>query len=126
MLGLVPKVHGEECSNATLKGSFGFSGSGSFAGTTPFVAIGRISFDGTGNLEGTASVSNGTTVFRFPFSGTYTVNSDCTGSNTFSDGTHSDIVIDDDGTEIRFIRTDAGILNSGVGRKQFPGRHPKG
>src|SRR5687768_10796116 len=63
--GIVPRAQaGEhrECSNASLRGSFGFTSTGTllalpppFAG--PFAEIGRQTFDGSGNTDATATLS---------------------------------------------------------------------
>jgi hypothetical protein len=129
--GLVPSVRAdEECSNATLKGSFGVSGSGTFPNGIPFVTIGRFSFDGAGNLTATAILNlSDSTTLRREFTGTYTVDADCTGSAVLVEvgaggsGGHFDLVIDDDGTEIRLIRTAPGIPGTFtfMGKKQFRG-----
>ena len=39
------------------------------------------------------------------FSGTYTVNADCTGTATYSDGTRYDQFIAPDGSELTFVLT---------------------
>jgi hypothetical protein len=64
------------CSNASLQGSFGFTSAGTlfalpapFAG--PFGEIGRQTFDGKGNTEGTATLSaNGNIVKGVNWQGT--------------------------------------------------------
>ena len=58
--------------------------------------------------------------------GTYMVNPDCTGSMTrdvspLGVTAHDDLVIDDDGVELRTIATDPGEIESYVYRKQLPG-----
>ena len=134
-LGIAPKAQAwedKECSNATLKGSFGYSSTGTlldsfvpppFAG--PFAEVGRQTFDGKGKTDGTATVSsNGNINQAVAINGTYEVKSDCTGSMTlnipaFGATVHVDFVIDRDGEEIRAIVTDAGVIESRVYKKQF-------
>ena len=84
-----------QCSNATLTGSYAFStpgftttGRGTVVGhEDPFAAMGVLAFDGAGSI----SISY-TFAFRgvispgLTSSGTYTVNSDCTGSISFTTG----------------------------------------
>jgi hypothetical protein len=118
------------CSNASLKGSFGFTSIGAllalpppFAG--PFGEIGRQTFDGRGNTEGTATLSaNGNIVKGVTFQGTYLVNPDCTGSITiyilpFAATAELDFVIDDDGDELRVISTGTGNVETREYKKQF-------
>ena len=118
------------CSNASLQGSFGFTSVGTllslpapFAG--PFGEIGRQTFDGKGNTEGTATLStNGNIVKGVNWQGTYEVNPDCTGSMTiivlpFGATVGLDFVIDDDGAELRAITTGTGSIETRTYTKQF-------
>ena len=134
VLGLAPKARAwedKECSNATLQGSFGYTSTGTlldtyvpppFAG--PFAEVGRQTFDGKGNTTATATLSANGNIQQVTIQGTYSVNSDCTGSMTLnvsplSATVHADFVIDRDGTELRAIGTDSGVIESRVYRKQF-------
>jgi hypothetical protein len=125
-----------ECSVATLNGSFGFTFTGTAntpGGPSQRGGVGRIVFDGRGNLIGTVTSNSDGTVLRRTFVGTYTVAADCTGSfsNTFTDALDGratfDVVIDDDGREYRTITTPPpGAPNpatlTSLGRKQFSRR----
>jgi hypothetical protein len=139
ILGIVPQARAgedEECSNATLKGTFGYTSTGAllpaYAGPAlagPFAEVGRQTFDGKGNTDATATLSaNGNPVQQVIIQGTYKVNADCTGSMTlfvvtFQSTVHADFVIDQDATEIRAIVTDANLVESRVYRKQFQRNH---
>jgi hypothetical protein len=59
VLGLVSRVQAGECSNASLKGAYGFSCEGTIVDVGPAGAIGVFTADGDGNLSGvnTASVN---------------------------------------------------------------------
>jgi hypothetical protein len=46
------------------------------------------------------------------FSGTYTVNEDCTGTSTYTDGTHYDEFIAPDGSMLTFVQTDPGFVTA--------------
>lgn len=133
LLGLVPMAQAaehRECSNATLQGSFGYSSTGTlldsyvpppFAG--PFGEVGRQAFDGKGNTDATATLSANGNIQKVTIQGTYIVNPDCTGYFTLNVSplaatVHADLVIDDDGVEIRAIGTDAGVVETRVYRKQ--------
>ena len=119
-----------ECSNASLRGSFGFTSTGTLLALPPpsagpFAEIGRQTFDGSGNTDATATLSANGNIRRVTVQGTYEVNPDCTGSMTlfvspFNSTVGLDFVIDDDGAELRAIITDAGAIESLVFRKQFP------
>jgi hypothetical protein len=134
VLGILPRAQaGEhrECSNASLQGSFGFTSTGTLLALPPplagpFAEIGRQTFDGNGNTDGTATLSaNGNIVKGVTVQGTYVVNPDCTGSMTiyilpFGSSADLDFVIDDDGAELRAISLSAGAIETRVYKKQFP------
>jgi hypothetical protein len=129
-------VDEHECSLATLHGGFAFTFTGTAhtaEGPFPRAGIGRLEFDGHGNLVGTNTTNADGTVLRRTLVGTYTVEADCTGSIaiTFTDEVGGqatfDVVIDDDGTEYRTVSTpppdamNPATLIS-VARKQFSRR----
>lgn len=123
----------KECSNATVQGSFGYTSTGTlldsyvpppYAG--PFTEVGRETFDGKGNTHATATLSANGNISQVTIDGTYTVNPDCTGSMTLNvsplDATvHADFAIDEDGTELRVIGTDSGVIESRLYKKQYRG-----
>jgi hypothetical protein len=117
----------ERCSAATLKGGYGYTVTGALtAGPNagPFAAVGRFSFDGLSTFQNVRTISrNGTILPQVAGAGTYVVNSDCTGSITFTDGgvvtLATDLVIDDDGDGIRMIATSPGTALVVSGRKQI-------
>lgn len=129
-LGILPRAQADEdkeCSRATLKGSYGFTSTGtilpplfgqpsySFDGPAgPFAEVGKQTFDGNenGETEYTATISNnGETTPGLLFKGTYSVNKDCTGTMTltqtmpFPSTVAFNFVIDDHGSEIRALLT---------------------
>jgi hypothetical protein len=119
------------CSNATLKGSYGYTGTQftisppAIAG--PFATVGRQVFDGQGNTTAAGTTSVNGNMVKVTFTGTYNVNADCTGSMTIlvspvSITGHYDFVIDDDGAEVRVIGTDPGAVGTVIVRKQFLSR----
>ena len=132
VLGVLPRAQADEhrgCSEASLKGSFGFTSTGTLLALPPpsagpFAEIGRQTFDGNGNTDATATLSANGNIKRVTVQGTYEVNPDCTGSMTlyvspFGATVLLDFVIDDDGAELRAIITDAGAIESLVFKKQF-------
>ena len=98
-----------KCSEATLHGRYLFANDGvEIRGNNqlPFAVAGSEVRDGKGNIKGVASGNFNGEVFRNePFSGTYTVNADCTGTNTYPDGTHYDMFIAPDGSEFTVVQT---------------------
>ena len=119
--GTLPKVHAQEeelqaCSAATLNGTYALKFSGFFTrgpvpaainNFTPIAGVGLVTFDGNGNLSASETVSNGGNVFPVNLPGTYTVNSDCTGSLTTANA-HLNLVIVRNGREILAVNTDPG------------------
>jgi hypothetical protein len=133
--GNVSANKGEQprCTVATLKGSFGYTVTGALAaGPTPgpFAAVGRIIFDGAGNFQNIRTISrNGAITSRAQGIGTYSVEPDCTGALTFTDGgivtLGTDIVIDADGNEFRMIATSPGTVLTISARRQFTSQGKK-
>jgi hypothetical protein len=105
-----------KCSEATLEGTYLFANDGvEIRGNNqlPFAVAGREVRDGKGNVKGVASSNFNGEVFRNePFSGTYTVNADCTGTNTFPDGTHYDMFIAPDGSMFTVVQSDPDFVAS--------------
>jgi hypothetical protein len=105
-----------QCSNATLTGNYGFTWSGFGApghskkgNEVPFAGTALGTFDGAGNFSATATGSFDGSVFSFPYTATYAVNSDCTGSMTSTNGNANlSFVIVSGGAELSFIDIDAG------------------
>jgi hypothetical protein len=102
-------VDGAKCSEATLDGRYLFSFDGyELKGNkkVPFSQAGYEVYDGNGHVEGVFSGNFGGEVVRNePFSGTYTVNADCTGTVRYTDGTQFDQFISPDGSQVAFVQT---------------------
>jgi len=126
-------VHAQQCSDHTLKGSFGYTVTGSIVTPVgplvsgPFAAVGRIVFDGDGHVSTVRSLSdNGNVIQNDSGSGTYTLQSDCTGSFNITVGPPGEaIVLDlnivfDDNGELRGLVTNPGIVLAFDGRRQMP------
>jgi len=133
--GLVPPVEAQmACGPATLHGGWGVSfhllntdpntvpatiGTGTH---TPGAGIGRVVFDGRGNLTGQETISFGGLILRPAVWGTYTVNADCTGSismNIADAGTFPfDFVLVDAGRELRMLSTNQGDVAFNVWKRQ--------
>lgn len=70
-----------QCSLARAAGNWSFSDSGTVVDVGPRVALGRFALDTAGNLvNGVATSSLNGTIAAEAFSGTYTVNANCTGT----------------------------------------------
>src|SRR3712207_2262016 len=110
-----------KCSKATLKGTYLFAQNGvEIKGNDqrPFALAGYDVFDGNGKVRGVSSGNFGGEVFRKePFTGTYTVKANCTGTVTFRDGgaaTQGDVFIAPDGSKFAFVRTNPEFVSAGI------------
>ena len=130
-LSLAPtaKADNKNCTNASLKGTYGYTSTGFItvgpAPVGPFAEVGTQTFDGKGATTATATLSANGNIVQITITGTYTVNPDCTGTFTllvspFGATTHLFFVVDDNGTELRAIQTGGGSVETLIGRKQFP------
>ena len=82
IVGMAAPAHaGGPCSLARAAGSWSLTDSGAVVGVGPRVAVGVFKLDAGGNLtNGVAASSLAGNVASETFSGTYTVNPDCSGS----------------------------------------------
>ena len=114
------------CTVHSARGTYGFA----LLGTLPIAGLvstgGATNFDGQGNQSGKFIVTTSASVEQFTFAGTYTVNSDCTGTATliispplFGAGTvHLSAVGTNNNTELKWLVTDPGIFLAGTLTKQ--------
>jgi hypothetical protein len=98
-----------KCSEATLHGTYLFADDGFVIKDNekvPFASSGYEVFDGNGHTKGVSTTNvNGKVTSKETFSGTYTVKADCTGSSTYTDGTHYDDYIAPDGSMLTYVQT---------------------
>jgi hypothetical protein len=103
------------CSKKTLKGTYLFAYEGfeiRNGDKVPFAVAGIEERDGKGKVEGVYS-ANGSSTHCEPFSGTYDVNKDCTGTNKFpDDDSQYDMFIDPDGSEFTVVMTNSDFVAS--------------
>ena len=105
--------------DATLRGIYMSKGGGTVLGVGPVAFIGTVYFDGkggvtnpfTGSLNGTIIRATGAENF-----GTYSINSDCSGTQILGGG-HFDMRVSPDGSKVDYIETDAGTVISGSGSR---------
>jgi hypothetical protein len=109
------------CTDAAVKGTFGFEGGGFNSSLVPKAFAGQVKLDGAGNLTGTETASAGGTIASGPISGTYSVNSDCTGSVsvTFKTKkfTNNFVIVNGDKSALE-ISTDSGDVTTTTVAKQ--------
>ena len=109
------------CSVKSLTGPYSFSSNGFYTvggNTGDVLELGRMLFDGAGNLSGIETASaDGTIVQNFSFTGNYTVGSDCTGSATFlTNGVQSpvNLIVTANGAMAQYISTRNGFSVAGT------------
>jgi hypothetical protein len=83
--GAAPPAQAQPCSNAMLKGTYGFhafaTNLSSGSPGTPRAIIGIFTLDGQGTVTGNLTINdNGTITKTGSQTGTYVVNADCTGT----------------------------------------------
>ena len=132
----------DRCTKASLNGSYAFKVDGTnvanpYLPLGPFAAVGKNTYDGRGHMRGVITVSSNGSIIPTTYTGTYTVNANCTGvkSATLSIGAVVDFffVIDDDLREIQMVVTQAGppgsvadgLTVSGSARKLFADREDR-
>jgi hypothetical protein len=122
--GVAQRIPEEECTVATVQGTYRLAANGYLLGTeptepiaSPTASVGIRIVNGEGNISGFDTVSNNGVITPRVVLSTYTVNLDCTGNQTFKtpDQRTFDWVIVAGGTQVFFIRTDSGAIgNSGT------------
>lgn len=101
--------------DATLYGAYMAIGGGTAIGVGPVAFVGKLTYDGKGHVTNPYTVSFAGAIYKLVDNGTYTVNSDCTGTYSSGDGTqHYNFVVNPDGSKVNFIETDAGTVISGT------------
>jgi hypothetical protein len=122
------KAADKGCSNATLRGTFAFRGTGSAIDPTGVPLLDVVfaqTFDGNGGLTSTGFQSHNGNILQVTQTGTYTVNPDCSGTYTallspVGITVHFFFLITDNVNELQVLSTDPNTIISGTARRQFP------
>ncbi len=120
-------AHASACSNATIRGAYAFTLHGTLFlpdGSTLLVdGIDKITFDGNGNFRQVDAVAtNGNLAPGWRSgTGTYTVNPDCTGTQTISvpgmPDLHLQFIVAQSGNTIHQVVIDPGFATTGEGER---------
>jgi hypothetical protein len=119
VLGLGLAAWGQ-CSNANVTGKYGFGSGGLDKNGKPISVLGYIKANGKGTFTGTETGSDDGTVFtNVPVAGTYSINSDCTGSGTSKlkgqkMTNHFTLVVVSGGKNLQTLSTDAPNVQTGT------------
>jgi len=120
-------AHAVVCNNSTIRGTYAYSIHGQVFiqnGPTLFIdGLARTTFDGEGNLTELDAVAvNGNLAPGWAFNtGTYSVNPDCTGTITVTNGNqplvHLQIVVAQSGNSMHEMTTDPGFATTAEGER---------
>jgi hypothetical protein len=114
------------CSTAASAGNYGFTLTGTViipgVGPAPLAAVGRAKLEADGKVSGTEARSVGGEYADETFIGTFSTNSDCTGTTTINFYEAGQlvrisvlsIVVDDDNHEIRMVQKSLTLPNGDV------------
>ena len=113
------------CSLQTLKGTYLYHCAGVQlvnGQLVHFAFAGKDQYNGDGTMSGVYSLSDTSAIsHHVSYTGTYTVNPDCTGTFTTTDENgvvvHADLFFGRDGEEVNFLLTDPGVVDAGVERR---------
>jgi hypothetical protein len=116
------------CSYRSVSGDWGFTTNGTRIGVGAVAGAGVFTLDKNGNiLNGAQTVSFNGTIADETFSGTYVVNSDCTGSATVvvlspiaPRTSNLNLVFVGNSNGVRMIFTDDGTILTVDGKRLFP------
>jgi hypothetical protein len=111
------------CTNGTASGTYGYRMAGQLVGVGPFLVNGIFTHnpDGTSNADTQVVVGN-QSLPAAGTGGTFTTNSDCTGTGKFrADALNLDVtynfIVTDGGEQIELLNTNPGVILHGVGRR---------
>lgn len=118
------------CSNASLQGTFAYSVTGAFVAAPaplgPYAEVGAQTFDGNGSTSASGMSSTNGSISPANSAGTYTVNSDCTGTFTLQIApgiaAHYFFVIANSGSEYHAVCLDPVAVITRLGTRLYPGR----
>ena len=125
-----PAVHAQSaCDAGSFLGGYGYALSGYVydpqGNVLLLASAGRLVADGRGSVTGADTSSQDGTIVHRTYTGTYSMNGDCTGSITLQTATggvtaigHGDIVAVNNAREINFVQTDSNYVFSGVFTRQ--------
>jgi hypothetical protein len=122
LAGITPYAQAGQCSLSGASGQYGFTLTGvviTQAGAVPIAAVGRANLGSTGNVSGTEARSVGGGYADETFTGTFTINPDCTGTTTlqfFESGqlvrtSVLSIVFDNNEHELRMVQKSLQLPN---------------
>lgn len=129
-----PTVQAAAFSNASLSGGYSVADSGETLGpgSIKFAEVGVITFDGAGGLKGSATMNDGGTICLATVTGSYSINSDGSGSATLTQTPDAvsaargcttitfqvALALSGGGAQVQFVETSSTEIASGLALKQ--------
>ena len=122
-----PASAADQCSLATMKGSYLYAQDGIILGTSPdknkpFAQVGREYFDGKGGMTGMYSGNFNGAIVRGSYKGTYKINPNCSGTIAFQDDRKNvynyDIFVTQNGSEFVFVQIDSNSITAAFERRR--------
>ena len=105
------------CTLATVKGSYGLLATGTLLGVGPITGSGIVTTHGAGSLTYSYTESTSGVVSSGTVPGTYTLNSNCSGTVSFEDGQTFAAVVVTGGQEIDLMSTTPSDLQTVVAKR---------
>ena len=107
------------CTNLGVKHPYSFEATGTVIGTGQVAMGGRLTLNGTGAITGTATLSlNGAIHSAVQVTGTYNINSNCTGSASITPKgpptINLNLVVVNAGKQIMAVETDTNTIVAGT------------
>ncbi|HEY6338685.1 MAG TPA: hypothetical protein VIW68_09350 [Candidatus Sulfotelmatobacter sp.] len=106
------------CTDLGVKRIYAVEATGFVINVGPIAVVGQFSLNGTGALTGTATYSADGTIISAAVTGTYTINSNCTGTAAITvtgvPTMNVDLVVVNADREIMLIETDANTVITGL------------
>ena len=126
---LKPVKAQSSCSVKSLSGSYTYFLNGSYFDTDnneySYSSVGQLTADGNGNLLGAETTDDGATIYQNDIvTGTYAINSNCSGTATFNlaldEPVNVNLYLTNNSKNASMIETDDGTQVIGQATQQFP------
>jgi hypothetical protein len=106
-----------ECTLATVKGSYGLVANGTLLGVGPFSAAGILTTNGAGSFTYSFTQNVNGVISSGTVPGTYTLDSNCSGTATFANGETFAAVVVNGAQEVDLISTTPSSVQSVVAKR---------
>ena len=117
---MASSAYAQRCSLDGVAGKYGFSDSGTIVGVGARAAVGLLTFNAAGKVNGSVTSSLNGSISQTTLSGTYTVDPDCSGTASFTELDQNGNPVltatvtaawDDNMRQVRFVFTSIVLAN---------------